>query len=55
MKLKKINFTAMKILFLKDIGIEKVLVSNKIYSGEKRTIDNVVVTSRMTIKLSHYR
>ena len=42
-------------IFLKDIGIEKVLVSNKIYSGEKKTIGNVVVTSRMTIKLSHYR
>ena len=34
MKLKKINFTAMR-LFLRDVDIEKVLVSNKISFGEE--------------------
>ena len=35
LKLKKINFTTIKVLFLKDVDIEKVLVSNKIFCGEK--------------------
>ena len=36
LKLKKINFTTIKVLFLKkDVDIEKVLVSRKISSGEK--------------------
>ena len=35
MKLKK-NFTAIKVLFLKDVDNEKVLVSNKISPGEKK-------------------
>ena len=34
--MKKINFTPIKVLFLKkDVDIEKVLTSNKISSGEK--------------------
>ena len=34
--MKKVNFTAMKVLFFKkDVDNEKVLVSNKISSGEK--------------------
>ena len=34
--MKKIHFTAIKVLLLKeDVDIEKVLVSNKISSGEK--------------------
>ena len=32
--LKKINFTAIKVLFLKDVDTEKVLVSNIISSGK---------------------
>ena len=36
MKLKKINFTAIKVIFFKkDADIEKVLVSNKVSFGEK--------------------
>ena len=35
LKLKKINFTAKRLLFLKDVDTEKVLVSNKIYFDEK--------------------
>ena len=36
LKLKKINFTAIKLLyFLKDVDVEKVLVSKKVSSGEK--------------------
>ena len=36
LKLKKINFTAIKVLFfLKGVDIEKVLVSNKISLGER--------------------
>ena len=40
-------------IFLKDVDIEKVLVSYKIYSGEK-TINTLLVTCIMIIKLSHY-
>ena len=36
LKLKKTNLTAIRI-FSKDVDIEKVLVSNKIYFGEKDT------------------
>ena len=35
LKLKKVNFTAIKVLFLKDVDIEKVLLSKKTSSGEK--------------------
>ena len=36
LKLKKINFTTIKVLFLKkDVDIEKVLISRKISSGEE--------------------
>ena len=36
LKLKKINFTAIKVVFfLEGVDIEKVLVSKKIYFGEK--------------------
>ena len=36
LKLKKINFTAIRLLFSKkDVDIEKVLISNKISFGEK--------------------
>ena len=39
--------------FLKDVDIEKVLVSKKIYFDEK-TINTLLVTCVMIIKLSHY-
>ena len=36
LRLKKINFTTIKVLFLKkDVDIEKVLISRKISSGEE--------------------
>ena len=41
------------IFFLKDLDIEKVLVSNKIYFGEKN-INTLLVTCIMIVKLSHY-
>ena len=39
--------------FLKDVDIEKVLVPKKIYFDEK-TINTLLVTCVMIIKLSHY-
>ena len=39
-------------IFLRDVDIEKVLVSNKISFGEK-TINNLLVTCIMVIKLNH--
>ena len=54
LKLKKKNFTAIKILFcLGDVDINHVLVSIKIYFGEK-TINTLLVTYMMIIKLNHY-
>ena len=38
---------------LKDIHIEKILVSKKISSGEK-TINTLLVTCLMITKLNHY-
>ena len=38
---------------LKDIHIEKILVSKKIFSGEK-TINTLLVTCLMITKLNHY-
>ena len=40
-------------IFLKDVDIEKVLVSSKIFSGEE-TINTLLVTCIIIIKLSHY-
>ena len=39
-------------IFLKDAGIEKALVSNKISYDEKKT--TLLVTYIMIIKLNHY-
>ena len=36
MKLKIINFTITKVLFLEDVDINNILVSNKISSSEKK-------------------
>ena len=40
-------------IFLKDVDINNVLVSNKISSDEK-TINTLLVTCMIMIKLSHY-
>ena len=40
-------------IFLKDVDIEKVLVSNKISFSEK-TIITLLVTCIMIVKLNHY-
>ena len=40
-------------ILLGDVDIEKVLVSNKISFGEKKTISTLLVTCIMIIKLSH--
>ena len=40
-------------IFLKDVDIEKVLVSNKLFSG-KKTVNTLLVSCIMMIKLSHY-
>ena len=53
LKLKKVNFTTIRSNFLEDVGIEKVLASNKISSVEK-TINTLLVACIMIIKLSHY-
>ena len=55
LKLKNINFTAINApFFLEDLDIENVWVSNKISFGEKATIDTLLVTCIMIIKLSLY-
>ena len=36
LRLKKINVTAIKVLFLRDVDIEKILMSNKISFGIKK-------------------
>ena len=40
-------------IFLNDVDIEKLLVSNKISFGEK-TINTLLVTCTIIIMLSHY-
>ena len=40
-------------IFIKDVDIEKILVCNKIFSG-KETINTLLVTCIMILKLSHY-
>ena len=52
-EIEKKNVPSWKSYFLKDVGIEKALVSNKISSGEK-TINTLLVTCIMIIELSHY-
>ena len=50
---KKKNYCLKTPILLKDVDMEKVLVSNKISLGEK-TINTLLVTFIMIIKLSHY-
>ena len=47
------NYHYQSPIFLKDVDIEKVLVSTKI-SFVKKTISTLLVTCIMIIKLSHY-
>ena len=42
------------IFFLRDVDIEKVLISNKRFPLVKKTISTLLVTCIMIIKLSHY-
>ena len=51
---KKLILPQKTSIFLKDVDIEKVLVSNKISFGKKRTINTLLVTCIMITKLSHY-
>ena len=44
LKLKKIHFTAIKVLFLGDVDINNILGSNKISFGEKKTIYTCIYT-----------
>ena len=54
-KIKKTkNYRHKTLTALKDPDIEKILVSNKISPGEKKTINTLLVTCIMVIKLSHY-
>ena len=53
-QIEKINFTAIKVVFsLRDVNAESVSVSQKISFGGK-TVNTLLVTSMMIIKLSHY-
>ena len=52
-EVEKKNYCHKSPSFLKDIDIEKVLVSNDISSG-KKTVNTLLVTCIMIIKLSHY-
>ena len=52
-EIEKKNVPSWKSYFLKDVGIEKTLVSNKISSGEK-TINTLLITCITIIELSHY-
>ena len=53
-EIEKIKFYRNKTpIFLKDINIKKVLVSNKIFFSEKTT-STLLVACIMIIKLKHY-
>ena len=49
---KKKNFATIRPIFLEDLDIEKILVSNKISFGEK-TIRTLLVACIMVVKLNH--
>ena len=40
-------------IFSEDVGIEKVLASNKVFFGKKKTINDLLVTCIMVTKLNH--
>ena len=50
----KKKFTVRRLIFfLGDVNIKKVLISNKISFG-KKTINTLLVTGTIIMKLSHY-
>ena len=51
---KKLILPQKTSIFLKDVDIEKVLVSKKISFGKKNPINTLLVTCIMITKLSHY-
>ena len=51
--IEKQKFDHYKSYFLEDIDIDNVLVSNKISSGRK-TVNTLLITCMMIMKLSHY-
>ena len=51
--IEKQKFDHYKSYFLEDIDIDNVLVSNKISSG-KKTVNTLLITCMMIMKLSHY-
>ena len=55
LKLKKKKFHRHKSTFLlKDVDIEKVLVSNKVSFGKTKYVSTLLVTCIIIIKLTHY-
>ena len=51
--IEKQKFDHYKSYFLEGIDIDNVLVSNKISSG-KKTVNTLLITCMMIMKLSHY-
>ena len=51
--IEKQKFDHYKSYFFEDIDIDNVLVSNKISSG-KKTVNTLLITCMMIMKLSHY-
>ena len=51
--IEKQKFDHYKSYFLEDIDIDNMLVSNKISSG-KKTVNTLLITCMMIMKLSHY-
>ena len=41
-------------IFLEDVGIDNVLVSNKISPGKKKSINTLLITCMVITKLSHF-
>ena len=52
MRLKSINFTTLKINFLRDVDIDNILMSGKVFSG-KKLINFLFITKMTIIKLNH--
>ena len=52
MRLKNINFTTLKISFLRDVDIDNILMSGKVFSG-KKLINFLFITKMTIIKLNH--
>ena len=51
---KNIFYSSKSPVHLRDIGTEKILVSKKISSSEKKIVNTSLVTFVMMTKLSHY-